>query len=276
MVTSLYLGRRVCNALIAVHLMIGLALASAAAEYSRTERFSPVRLTYEDMASLINRVHQFVTTANAPVSPDAYYSEEMTLRGSLSQIRLKKDFSISAFIGAPDEAYSVHYLYSRDSAPISRIAIDLGDYTREVTVEGSSSDQVAALLSLLSEDLRNRETYLGGALFRNICGALLLVLATIAPGVNFPSQTKTTRIALLITAPLIAIAVWVLPWDKWFPGTAIYAANASPLVRHSAIISLIGTAASLFALLSPLFRMVLHNTQPEEEATRKIKKSGKS
>jgi hypothetical protein len=148
-VASLYLGRLASNALISILLMIGLAFASAAAEYSRTETFSPVRLTYGDMTSLINRVHQFLTTANAPVSPNTYYSEEMTIRGSLSQIRLKKDFSISALTGAPEEAYSVRYSYSRDSAPISSVDIDLGDYRRQVTVEGSSSDQVAALLSLL-------------------------------------------------------------------------------------------------------------------------------
>jgi hypothetical protein len=105
---------------------------------------------------------------------------------------------------------------------------------------------------------------------------MLLVLATIAPGVNFASQTKTTRIALLITAPLVVIAIWVLPWDKWFPGTAIYSANASLLVRHSAVISLLGTAASLFALLSPLFRTIFRHAQTEEEISRKIKKSGKT
>lgn len=264
------------NALIASLLMIGLAFASAGAEFSRTETFSPIRLTYDDMAVMIGRIHQFVTTANASVHSDNRYREDMTIRGKLSQVRLEGDFSISGFAGAPEEAYSVRYLYSRDTAPISGVDIDLGDYRREVTVEGSSSDQVAALLSLLSEDLHSRETYLGGALFRIICGAILFGLAIVAPGVSPTTQTKVTRIALLITAALVAGAVWVLPWERWFPGTAVYSANASFLVRNSALISFIGTVAGLIALLSPLFRTILRGAETDGEISRKSKKSSKA
>jgi hypothetical protein len=268
---QLRLRRCVSPVLVSFVVLVGLSSMSgrpSESEYIRTEKFHAVRLTYDDLASLISRIHQFVGTADAGAPLDGYHSEVIVVSDRLSEVRIKNDFSLGAFAGAPQESSAARYSYSRNSAPISTIDIYLNDYQRAVTVGGNSPDQVEALLSLLAELLHSRETYLGGFSFRTWSGVLLLLLvvALVYIGAHVLGQKGKPKAAvwLLVVGAFIAILISILPWENWFPGTAVFATSASFLVRYSAQISMIGTLASLIALSIPGWKMLVRVARQEE------------
>lgn len=78
-----------------------------------------------------------------------------------------------------------------------------------------------------------------------------------------PPHPTGCSVGLLIFGPLLSISVWVLPWKNWFPGTAVYAGDASWLVRNSPLLSLVGVFLTLITFaLSVAISIYLSPRQP--------------
>ena len=53
---------------------------------------------------------------------------------------------------------------------------------------------------------------------------------------------------LPLTGTILTLSAWLLPWEEWFPGSAVYRDDASFLVRHAALISFLGFIVTIVAL----------------------------
>ena len=67
-------------------------------------------------------------------------------------------FSLASSVAFPKEVFKFSYTYTRPGKPISSVIIDLGDYSRHVSVTGNAEDQVKATSNLIEKDLRRYST----------------------------------------------------------------------------------------------------------------------
>ncbi len=242
-------------ALVGVASLVAIAFAASptqAQEVSRTARVSPVRLTYTDLAGLVVKAHEFVRVANASAKQEIR-RESMTVKGALASLKLEDDFSAKAFEDAPPVAYSVRYYYESPEAPISSIDLDLEDFSREITVQGRSPDQVLALLAVLTENLREHETIMGGPWFRILLPLLTIIGLTVFLAIRF-RQSEFVALIFYLGMVVWGISLFALPWERWAPGTAVYPENASFLQAHSALFSLIGMLVGMLGVVLPTLR----------------------
>ena len=188
----------------------------------------------------MERVRAFVHQANTEIEPD-YEDELLRLSGGSSELKLDKGFSKADFSGAPRPTTRVWYNYRNRSSPISHVDINLSDFSRQVKVEGTSREQVDALLGLIANDLRRIESGFGGSGDRTLGGVVLLILGALLAGLGsiVPLLTGLTWL-LLVLGISLQLSIWILPWEAWFPGTLVLPENTSFFERHAAAISLLG------------------------------------
>ena len=94
-----------------------------------------------------------------------------------------------------------------------------------------------AAANLAGMIISQAETTFGGFHHRLIgAGLLIFVGFILASGGNTVTFTPPVRLALVLTGLILSFSVWLLPWEEWFPGSAVYRGDASFLVRHMALI----------------------------------------
>ena len=121
--------------------------------------------------------------------------------------------------------------------PISSVIIDLGDYSRHVSVTGDAEDQVQSTSDLIEKDLRRFSTPIGGASFRRVAGLCLAVVFLASIGLSGAWWLRTrvyNALGMLICSTFGLLLVLLLPWDRYLPGFALYQ-SYSPflLIRYA-------------------------------------------
>jgi hypothetical protein len=253
--------------------LAGLGLktdCNAQGSYERKIEFNSITLTYNDLNSLIEKTRNVINSANANSKNDAVF-EMLTVSDGATTIDLRGAQSSLVTQRVPPVAYKLTYIYNNPSAPISDVKIWCWDSTRELTVGGTSPDQVEALLALLEKELEAKASYLGGYRFRNNIGfllfwmgGLLLILATSTTIISSFVVTlgkvvgPTFRFALFAGAILfllIPVVSIFLPVDNWFPGFAVYAGSGSLYERHQLFFWFLGFlgASTIISILKKTF-----------------------
>jgi hypothetical protein len=237
---------------------------SRAQTLTLTNNAPPVEMSYNDLAQIIAQVRDLIAKSNGSFSsPYERAYESLEVADAQSKIELKKDFNTSLFDSAPSVAHSVVYQFQFDGAPVSSVQIRLGDSVREITISGTSRTSIEAISALIMADLYEHRAAFAGFVFRGVAGAVLLVLAQALILVPvFAPLEKKEKVVLAFVGIAMLVCLYVLPWDDWLAGTAVFAGDSSFAVRHSALISLVGTtiaiAGAVFAvskaLVSRLFR----------------------
>jgi len=219
--------------------------STMAATYSRSAQLTPVRMSQSELLSIVGRIRAFVDFANRDIEPERR-SEKFELEGGPSKLVLTGRFGASELAGAPEFATRVLYWYrvNRD-APISDVSIWLSDYSRELAVEGTSREQVEALVSLMSQDLGARSIPFGGRMQRLFGGLVLMLVGWGVVALSNLARNRRIQIALMVSGLLLVLCTIVLPWSDWLPGTAVYPGDASWLVRNSPFLSLLGVVLTL-------------------------------
>ena len=247
------------------------ASPTPAQEVSRTAQISPVRLTYTDLATLMGKIHEFVRVANATAKPEHTLLESMDLSGPLTSLTLKEDFSARAFAYAPPVTYSVDFIYEiygPSDAEISSIRIVMDDWKREITVKGRAPDQVLALVAIVTESLRERETIMGGPPFRVVLPILTFIILIAIILIRFPAWDIRAVIGLGI--PILGLTMmFVVPWQSWAPGTVVLAENAPFLQAHAPLFTFIGATVGVIGLLPPWHRILGRRPAPPTKATKR-------
>ena len=244
-----------------LHVLIGLCLAlltsslfAASEEFSQSRALPPLKLAAADLDSVLHTTQALIAAANGPAAESDYARESVKLGVRGHEVEIPH-FSLASSVAFPKEIFKFSYTYKRPAKPISFVTIDLGDYSRRVSVTGEAADQVEAIATSLENDLRRYSTIIGGASFRRVAGVCLALVFLACLGLSSAWWWRSrvySSLSMLICSTVGLLLVLFLPWHRYLPGFALYQ-SYSPffLIRHaSQIFFLILVAALLGILLS--------------------------
>lgn len=242
----------------------------AEAVYERSKSYKSVRLTYKDLSNLLLATQEFLIN----LSTDSTYvhMDQVSIKDMSQKLGISGDYQLDAFTKAPTKAIYISYDFSATRHPIRRVEITLADYEREAVISGSSLTQVQALSAMIHEHLIPKETILG-AEFRRV--ALFLIISIQLCLVGFKiymdrtnSNKKILRylnIAVILMAPIYISGLFIIPWQEWFPGTAIYSDTANFFERYGPEISFLSFLIGIPSLLALVIGIVSRKKENSSE-----------
>lgn len=191
---------------------------------------------------------------SAPLRREELDLQRGELRVRMSGHRLEQDRA-----RLPQTLDRFEYTAStRDAAPVSRISLSFWDFSRTLSVEGQSPDQVDAVFSVLRDDLWKLSTLIGGPIFGSLrfMAMFLLGLGLLFLGSSWLQTCRRTLLAPILFVVALLIALVFLPIDDLLSGFTVVRGDASFMVRYGAemsfwglIIGVIGLGLSLVPLL---------------------------
>jgi hypothetical protein len=237
-----------------ISLCLSLATTSLSAkgrEFSHSRDLPPLRLAAADLDTILHKAQSLIATANGPSGGQEAIRESVKLGVRGKEIEIPH-FSMASSVAFPKELFRFCYSYSRPDKPISSVTVDLGDYSRRISVSGESADQVEAVSKLVEKDLLPHSTFIGGARFRRVAGAFLLVALFMSLMVSSVYCWKTRSYSALgmpICSGLGLLLVLLVPWDRYLPGFALYQ-SYSPflLVKYAAPIFFLSLIATILGI----------------------------
>jgi hypothetical protein len=228
-----------------------LTLSAEGREFSHSRDLPPLKLAAADLDTILHKTHALIAAANGPSceQESARESVKLGVRGHEIEI---PHFSLASSVAFRKEVFSFSYTYNQSDKPISSVTVDLGDYSRRVSVTGEAADQVQAISKLLEKDLLRYSTAIGGATFRRVAGLCLLVAFLTSLMFSSAYWWNTRRhnaLGMLVCSALGLLLVLLVPWDRYLPGFAVYQ-SYSPffLVRHAAPILFLSLVATLVGI----------------------------
>jgi len=154
----------------------------------------------------------------------------------------------------------VRYSFRSEGTPISRIDMDLGDYSRDLRVEGSSAEQVDALVAAFDQQIEHSTTWFGGTTFRiwvsevmAILGMVLTIVGLLLVGAKRDSANWEGAVFALLGLAAILLLLFA-PWAQWLPGTAIYSGDPSFIKRQEPLFALVGAVVAIGAMVWEAFK----------------------
>ena len=231
------------NATMRLTVLISLCLSLVApplfaknGEFSEHRTLPPLKLSAADLDAVLHKTQAFIASANGSAGDQesARESVKVGVRGHEIEI---PHFSLASSVAFPREIFKFSYTYNRPDRPISSVRIDLGDYSRRVSVTGEVEDQVRATSTLIEKDLLRFSTSVGGASFRRLAGVCLVVVFLVFLGLSGAWWWRArlyNALGVLICSAVGLLLVLFLPWDRYLPGFALYQ-SYSPffLIRYA-------------------------------------------
>jgi hypothetical protein len=228
-----------------------LTLSVNGAEFSHSRDLPPLKLAAADLDTILHKTHALIAAASGPLAEQESSRESVKLGVRGHEIEIPH-FSMASSVAFPREVFRFSYTYNRPDKPISSVTVDLGDYSRRVSVTGEASDQVEALSKLLEKDLLRYSTTIGGARFRRVAGVCLSVAfltSLIFSSAYWWNTRSYSALGMLVCSVLGLLLLLLVPWHRYLPGFALYQ-SYSPflLVRHAAPIAFLGVIATLLGI----------------------------
>ena len=228
-----------------------LALSAKAGEFSQSRDLPPLKLAAADLDTILRKTQTLVAAANGPAGDEESARESVKLGVRGHEIEIPH-FSLASSVAFPKELFRFSYTYRRPDKPISSVTIDLGDYSRRVSVTGEASDQVESISKMLENDLLRYSTAIGGAPFRRLAGVCLVVVFLVFLGLSGAWWWRTrlyNALGMLICSAVGLLLVLLLPWDSYLPGFALYQ-SYSPflLIKYAPQIFFLSLVAALLGI----------------------------
>jgi hypothetical protein len=220
-------------------------------EFSQSRNLPPLRLAAADLDTILLKTHSFIDASNGPSGEQDSARESVRLGVRGHEIEIPH-FSLASSVAFPKEVFKFSYTYKRPDKPVSSVTIDLGDYSRRVSVTGQAADQVEALSTSVEKDLLHYSTVIGGATFRRVVGVCLTVGLLASLGVSGAYWWLTracNALGMLICSGVGLLLVLIVPWHSYLPGFALYQ-SYSPflLIRYAPQISFFSLVAALLGI----------------------------
>ncbi len=245
-----------------VFLWGGGCVCAAQEMFSTKREFGPVRFSQEQLLELVGRLRVFAEQQGSTPAESDDTRQTLSLSDGQTTLRISEEISMETLGSAPPVATSFSYEYRNRIGVISSITIRLWDTSRTLEISGRSRDQVEATASLASTIITQAQTTVGGSLQRAMWGFFLIAFGLILIFVPDGFAFRPIFLALKLTGTVLTLSVWLLPWEEWFPGSAIYRGDASFLVRHAALISFLGFLATIGTLIWGVVRTASGTQSP--------------
>ena len=224
-----------------------------ASQYSFSSNLSPIKISYNDFASILNKASNFINGVN----DSSIYkpTSELTIYYSNNSLTYKNLEKPDLFIDAPKVAYKAYFSFSSYENKISNISINFDDFSRQIKVEGQSYENCKALISMLENEFQSYTLTFGGSSFRLWGGLILFFLAFVI--MWFPQIIKSQKLYIyifsLVIGILLIISIYILPWDNWLPGFTIYFMYKNFLEEYSGILSVIGILLTILSVIISIY-----------------------
>jgi hypothetical protein len=233
-----------------------------AISYNRSEEFSPVKLTYDDLRIFLQRIH-----ATLPSSETQSDNQDIINKLTISDGKIQIDIDIANNwdindIGRfPKVAFDLRYEWYNPKSKIKNIQIRFSDFSRTILVQGTDSYQVDSAYDSLAGIVNEHTSWIGGFFFRIVgvsClwGISMILCVPSLFSVDLP-LSPNRKLILSCLGLMIVLTTITLPYDKWFPGFAIYAGPLSFAERYAPQITLIGLPLAIISIILtsiPIFR----------------------
>jgi hypothetical protein len=151
-----------------------LTLSARVREFSQSRDLPPLKLAAADFDTILHRTQALIAAANGPSAEQDSARESVKLGVRGHEIE-KPHFSLASSVAFPRDLFRFSYVYRRPDKPISSVTIDLGDYSRRVSITGESAEWVEAISKLLENDLFRYSSAIGGAPFRHLAWSVSLL-----------------------------------------------------------------------------------------------------
>ena len=245
-----------------ISLCLSLAIPSLFAkkgEFSEHRTLPPLKLSAADLDAVLHKTQASIASANGSAGDQESARESVKLGVRGREIEIPH-FSLASSVAFPREIFKFSYTYNRPDRPISSVTIDLGDYSRRVSVTGEVEDQVRATSTLIEKDLLRFSTTVGGASFRRLAGVCLVVVFLVLLGLSGAWWWRTrlyNALGVLICSAVGLLLVLFLPWERYLAGFALYQ-SYSPflLLRYAPYVAFVSLVATLAGI--PLFYFLAH------------------
>src|SRR5213595_874279 len=201
-----------------------MTLSAKDAEFSRNRDLPPLKLAATNLDTILLKTHSLIATVNGPSNEQHFARESVKLGVGGHEIEIPH-FSMASSVAFPKEVFKFSYTYYRPDKPISSVTVDLGDYSRRVSVRGEAADQVTAVSNLLENDLCRYSTTIGGAMFRRVAGVCLSVAfltSLIFSSAYWWNTRRSSALGMLVCSALGLLLVLLVPWHRYLAGFALY------------------------------------------------------
>jgi hypothetical protein len=231
-------------------------------QYTRTRELPALKISLTDMQFALEKAANLLSDTNrdgGKKPKDIFLRETLRLGTGPDEIEVAgHSFPANAYV--PKAAYALSYSYSWTDAPVSRLQLDLGDYTRRLSVSGTAVDQVEAISAALERDL-SQNSAIGGDMVRTVGGGLLfliLVMSLLMSGSFCFVERQWRLLGMPIFSLVGLVLLFTLPFRDIFAGFAVYQGETSWIVRFEPQMAFLAfplTIASIaLSFLIPVWR----------------------
>lgn len=260
---------RICFTLL---LTLSTQFAAAQANYTKTAEIPPLRVSFTDLQSVLDKTEKLAANANANAKPRR---EEVAMKAGAIQVTIQGRLLAPPNAKVPDQIDSLTYTYSApDQSPVTRVYFDFSDYRRTLTVEGPSPEQVDALFAVTREDLTNLSSGLGGSSIKILLGQpayILLVLAMFLSGAIWYEKRSSKSLAVLLSAAAVMALLVTMPINDLLAGFMAIRGEPSFMVRYGPqmsffglLLAVVGVPISVLQLFGAKQKHIAASDSPDE------------
>lgn len=230
-----------------VVIFMAFAQFAHADEYTRSYKFKPIHIDRNELLKAATEIFLYVKNINGnTIETDGY----LQLGGDDYSTNLSLPLDKNADEKFPRVSYNGQLHITAYKGIISYVDFRMSDYSRELTVTGTSSDHVIGLIKVVQEKIGAYESQFGGNEFRFIMWIIFFILGIaliiVVVSLNWLHLKDRDQGIVYIVSLIVVNGVYWLPfWPKVFPGFLAGIENRSFLEKNAALFTFLGFLATI-------------------------------
>ncbi len=221
--------RWLCVFSLALTLSINGTSNLLATEFSKSEEFGPIVVSYSDVGHLISNLQSQIAVANRNIIAINGENMSLTVGFGKDRISINDWSSLNKLSTLSMQSTELNFQYTTLDAPIQRVQISLNDFRREITVAGLDQGQVLAVYGFLKDQLSvHIRPWQGplvrlalGIIFFFIGGQFVILPFTIYDTLRLAYTPFKIRTIQLIGVVIVA-SIFTINWSTLLPGFSVY------------------------------------------------------
>jgi hypothetical protein len=228
--------------LVAVVLLLSLVTLSAADEFARSYKLSPIHIDRDEFLNTINEVFAYTQEVNRPNETNG------TLELGRKEFKASVSLPISKsdYRKFPNVATEATIIIISDKSLIKTVNLMLQDTSRNVEVRGASQDHVSGVINVVKEKLNAHAAAIGGLKIRLCLGAAFTLAITLLVTLNWLGLSFKNQVVIYVGGiVLMQTILWFPSWETIFPGFLATSQSRSFLEEYSPHFTFLGLVVSM-------------------------------